>query len=555
MEQTSRLRSHNPDILEFIASLSNDAIATPPKLANQMLDILEKGWAESHSEETIWSNQDITFLDPFCKSGIFLREVVKRLNVGLSKKIPDLNERVNHILTKQIYGIGITELNTLLAMRTVYCSRNIKSEHSIVDALVNPKGNLLHHRNYHSWIGGKKSFEVDELTGKEKVVYKGRKCKFCNGSEKEWDRDSTFESYAYSFLHNSDPQKFLKTLYGGNVKFDVVIGNPPFNLSDGGGTGTSAIPIYQHFVEQAKKLDPKYLCMIIPARWYSGGKGLDEFRESMLKDNRIRFIEDYPNSNDVFVGTQIKGGICYFLWDRDTPGDVTVTTHDKGDVISKATRPLVENGLDIFVRYNVAIPILKKIIKVEGSEKKGSLNLPPDKRFSELVSVRNPFKIAKEMREHKERRKKSLKLFRVGGPIYTDRSVVSKNEELIDRWKVFIPFLASGSDNYPHPILGKPFVGEPGSATTETNLVIGPFSSKKEAENVLSYIKTRLFRFLVLQKKPSQNATRKVYDFVPTQDFSNPWSDQKLYKRYGLNKNEINFIESMVRSMENLDDN
>ena len=184
------------------------------------------------------------------------------------------------------------------------------------------------------------------------------------------------------------------------MRFDVVIGNPPFNMADGGGSGTSAIPIYQHFVEQAKKLDPKYLCMIIPARWYSGGKGLDNFRESMLGDNRIRILEDYPDSNDVFVGTQIKGGICYFVWDRDAPGDVTVTTHDKGEIISVATRPLVEDGLDIFIRYNIAIPIIEKIIKIDGSDSKGSLSLATQKRFSNLVSVRNPFKITSPTNEY-----------------------------------------------------------------------------------------------------------------------------------------------------------
>lgn len=328
------------------------------------------------------------------------------------------------------------------------------------------------------------------------------------------------------------------------MKFDVIIGNPPYQLSDGGGSGTSAMPIYHKFVQQAKKLNPKYLCMITPSRWFSGGKGLDEFRDEMLHDNRIRQIHDFIEAADCFPGVQIKGGVCYFLWDRDNKGDCLVITHHGDKVTKGMERPLLENDNDVFIRYNEAIEIYHKIAAFK------------EKSMEELVSPRRPFGLSSNYRGKTNSTPVDVRLYQNGGISYIARSDIKINQSFIDEWKVFIPFLGSGSDAFPHMILGKPFIGEPGTVCTETYLVIGTFASELECKNVISYIMTRFFRFLVLLKKPSQNATRKVYTFVPVQDFSQSWTDEELYAKYGLTAEEIAFIESMIRPVAlNGDDN
>lgn len=533
-----RLRGRNPDVLSCIANLSNDEVFTPPEFAKQMLDSLGTAWAETHDGASIWEDDSVRFLDPFTKTGVFLREIVARLTEGLSVKIPNLEERVNHILMHQVYGIGITHLTGQLSRRTVYCSKDATGKHSIASSFTNPNGNIWFERIEHSWTG---------------TISGSRRCKYCGANEANFDRSADLETHAYAFIHSSDIRTRLSEMFGEDMQFDVIIGNPPFQLRDGG-YGTSAAPIYQHFVEQAKKLEPRYLCLVIPARWYSGGKGLDEFRMSMLEDNRLRVIQDYPDSKEVFPGPQIKGGVCYFLWDRDSRGDVTVTTWDKGAAISTATRPLLEHGADVFIRYNPGVSILKKVISVETGAPLDSsqleLSLPEEKRFSNLVSARKPFGFDTTFRGKSSRAAGDLLLYRTSGTGYVARSAVASGLEVIDEWKVFIAYAGSGSDAFPHPILPKPFVGKPGSVSSETYLYIGPFDSESEASNVCTYLATRFVRFLALLRKPSQHATRPVYSFVPRQDFSKPWTDPELYSLYGSSEEEIAFIESLVRPME-----
>lgn len=532
MSQASfTLQGHNPDVLTCIANLSNDEVFTPPEFANQMLDTLESSWADSNGGGNIWANKDVTFLDPCTKSGVFLREIVKRLNEGLSREIPDLMERVNHILTKQVFGIGITQLTSLLARRSVYCSKYANGIHSVARTFATDSGNIWFNRTEHTWLSGK--------------------CKFCGASQAEYGRSIALETHAYAFIHNNEIGQWISQTFGAKVHFDVIIGNPPYQLSDGG-FGTSALPIYDKFVSQAKDLEPKYLSMVVPARWFAGGKGLDEFRESMLTDNRLRVIHDFPDSNDVFPGTQIKGGVCFFLWDRDHPGDVEVINHDKGQVISSEMRPLLEPGADVFIRFNAGVSILRKVMKVEREDVKGpdSVALSPSKQFAELVSSRKPFGLATVFKGKSRGSEGDLEVFQNGGRGFISRREIQVGISLIDSWKVFIPYAGSGSDSFPHPILGKPFVGSPGSICSETYLAIGPLTSKKQAENVCTYLSCRLVRFLILLHKPSQHATRVVYSFVPRLDFSKPWKDEELYRRYGLTKDEIAFVESMIRPME-----
>jgi site-specific DNA-methyltransferase (adenine-specific) len=352
-----------------------------------------------------------------------------------------------------------------------------------------------------------------------------------------YDREDALESHAYQFIHTDKPQK----LFGKNMKFDVIVGNPPYQLTDSG-FGTSAKPIYQNFVLQAKKLNPRFLSMIIPARWFSGGKGLDDFREEMLNDNRIREIHDFPDATAVFPGVQIKGGVCYFLWKRDERGICSVSSRSGDRVTSVLERSLLEQGAETFIRYNEGVSILKKVLLLQETS------------LRQLISSRKPFGFDTTFKGKKTPFAGSVLLYQNGGIGHIDLGDISVNEALIGKFKVFIPPLGSGSDSFPHPILGRPFIGSPNSACTETYLIAGSFDNEKQATNLKTYLATRFLRFMVLLNKPTQHATQKVYQFVPIQDFNESWTDEKLYKKYDLTQEEINFIESMIRPMELADE-
>jgi site-specific DNA-methyltransferase (adenine-specific) len=537
-----QLQPHNPDVLMCIANLSNDEVFTPPELVNQMLDTLADSWAAANNGASIWANEEVTFLDPCTKSGVFLREITKRLTVGLEMQIPDLTERVNHILTKQVYGIAITELTSLLARRSVYCSKYANGIHSIARKFRSEEGNVWFKQSQHSWEGGK--------------------CFHCGAAKSVFDRSEGLERYAYPFIHADNMREWIRERLGADMHFDVVIGNPPYQLADGG-SGPSAAPIYQFFVEQAKQLEPRYLSMVIPSRWFAGGKGLDEFRERMLSDNRTRVIHDYLLVGEAFPGVALQGGVLYFLWDRENPGDCEVATHYENKVMSTVKRPLLELGADVFIRYNEAVPILKKIVAVEGGVP-NSVALPESKRFANLVSPSKPFGIRANHEIRSTKRKGDLIAYWNGGPGFKQsgkgwvaHSEVTDAGDLIEKWKAIIGGAygdrgggGASRDSFPRAVLGRPFVGEPGSVCTETYVCIGPCSSEVEANNICSYIACKFTRFLVMLHKPAQHATKKVYAFVPTQDFSQSWTDAKLYAKYQLTDREIEFIESTIRPMD-----
>jgi len=493
---------YNPDVLTCLANLSSDEVFTPPTVVNQMLDTLPK---------ELWSDEKVTFLDPVSKSGVFLREITKRLIDGLDSKIPILEERIEHILRNQVFGIGITELTSLISRRSLYCSKYANGEYSIVQ-FDDEQGNLKYFETEHIW--------------------EGSSCKYCGVSKEIYDRGEELESYSYSFIHSKNPEKLF------NMKFDVIIGNPPYQMNTGVENKNYAIPLYHLFIEQSKKLKPRFLSMIIPARWYAGGRGLSEFRNEMLNDSRIRKIVDYPNATDCFPGVDISGGVCYFLWDRDNRGDCNVISI-KGDEVSTMTRPLLEKDNETFIRFNQAIPILRKI---------ASLN---EKSFSSLVSAQTPFGIVSSFKGYKEKPfNGSVKIHTVSGVGYIEKKHIKRNIHFISDYKVFISKSYGERGDYPYRFLAKPFLGEQNSCCSQTYLLIGPFASKQRAQNVRKYISTKLFRFCVMIRKNTQDAMRGVYSFVPIQNFDEEWTDEKLYAKYKLTPEEIEFIDSMVRPMD-----
>lgn len=495
--------NYNPDVLTCLANLSNDEVFTPPDVANKMLDQLP---------QDLWNDKNITFLDPCTKSGIFLREITKRLLVGLEDEIPDLQERINHILTKQVFGIGITELTALLTRRSLYCSKNANQEFSITDAFSNNDGNILYKNIEHKW--------------------KNLKCEYCGASKNLFNRKDFLEQHAYNFIHTNKPEELFK------MKFDVIIGNPPYQMNVGVEQKNFAISLYHKFVEQSIKLSPRYLSMIIPARWYAGGRGLDDFREKMINDTRISKLFDFPDPSVCFPGVQIKGGVCYFLWERDYDGKCEVFNYSESTDNKPSVRFLKEKDGDSFIRYNDSISIMRKT------------NLS-NESFKKYISSQTPFGIITSFNNFKkEKFNNSIKFYSNKVEGYVDIKHVTKNHSFIPEYKVLLSSAYGAGEGFPHQIINKPFIAEPNSCCSQTYLVIGPFSSKKRCENVISYMKTKFFRFHVMMKKNAQHNMKDVFSFVPIQNFDEEWTDEKLFKKYKLNEDEINFIEKNIKSID-----
>ncbi|MGO2933664.1 Eco57I restriction-modification methylase domain-containing protein, partial [Microbacterium sp.] len=481
------LQGHNPDVLTCIANLSNDEVFTPPEFANRMLDTLEQAWAESNSGASIWADPNVTFLDPFTKSGVFLREITRRLTEGLGSQIPVVEERVDHILTRQVFGIGITRLTSLLARRSVYCSKDATGEHSIAKNFDRDWGNIWFERTEHTWSARKKVRRANSLTGDEELVEQpgtGR-CRFCGASEGEYARDSGLESHAYAFIHTDDIKARVNGLFGADMQFDVIIGNPPYQLSDGG-YGTSAAPIYQLFVEKALELDPRYGVFVTPSRWFAGGKGLDAYRERMLGDHRMHDIVDYPKLYEAFPGVKIRGGISYFLWDRDYDGPCTVQTMWDGQPVGEPTARYLD-AFDVLVRWNAAVPILEKV-RARG-----------ERTLDARVSSGKPFGLRTFVHGAATPRGLAdpVKLFGSRRVSWIERSAIDTNADWIDKWKVLMTAVQGTSAAVETKFLSRPIVAGPGSACTETYVVAGRLDTQRDADRLASLLRTRFVRFLV----------------------------------------------------------
>lgn len=458
----------------------------------------------------LWSDPEARFLDPFCKSGVFLREIAKRLLEGLEEKIPDQQERINHIFINQLYGIAITELTALLCRRSLYCSKIANGPYSVCDRFNDEYGNIRFERVEHTWEAGR--------------------CRFCGANQENYERDDSLETHAYEFIHTEKPEDFF------NMKFDVIIGNPPYQLSDGG-FGRSAGPIYHRFVQQAKKLNPSFLTMIIPSRWFAGGKGLDEFRSEMLNDSRIRKLVDYANASECFPGVDLAGGVCYFLWDKEYSGQCEIIhRHKNNEHVSK--RDL--NEFSTFIRNGQAVSIIRKIMEKN------------EVTMSSTVSSRKPFGLATNARPQKSG-DLVLKWNKGTGPF--NSADITVGNDLVKKWKVVTSKTSYDHAGQPNKdgkrrVLSVIEILPPKHICTETYIVAGAFNTKNEAENLSAYLKSKFLRFLVAQLSFSQDITKDKFRFVPELDMKIKWDDAKLYKRYGLTHDEIKVIDDQTLPME-----
>lgn len=517
---------HTPDVLSCLSNLSNDEVFTPPDIVNQMLDLLP---------QELFTDPNTTFLDPACKTGVFLREIAKRLLVGLEDKIPDLQERIDHIFHKQLYGIAITELTSLLSRRSLYCSKYPNGPYSITE-FDNPEGNIRYRRINHTWVNGK--------------------CKYCGASEKQWSREDTLETYAYELIHTDNPERLF------NMKFDVIISNPPYQMTFGieGTNSANAKSIYNLFIDKALNINSHYLIMITPSRWMTKtAQGIpDAWVDAAIYSNRFKVIHDYENASECFPGVEIKGGVNYFLYEKDYEGQCDYYFHSAdGDVIKRLDY-LDSKGAGIVIRDPKAYSIIGRIENVEGKYYTDTVN-----NFSGLVSAKHFFDDSKYLTSNwKGYKDESDSNYNIKYYLNVDRertfrwisnSQLPKNKETKELWKVFIP--AAGGSGTDDMILGKPFVGEPGSVCSQTFLVIGYDPQKhnfteEQCKNIITYIQTKFFRYLVSIKKKTQNGPRGVYQFVPVQDFTQHWTDEMLYKKYNLTEDEMNLIENTIRPME-----
>jgi site-specific DNA-methyltransferase (adenine-specific) len=503
-----------PDILDVIAALSSDAVPTPPLLARALLDILPAD---------VWTNPDYKWLDPAAKSGSILREAARRLMEGLAEWEPDPVKRADHILRDMLYGCGVTQVHGEMTRRSVYVSRDATSPFSIVK-FDGAEGHL-------PFVPGEHDYPLN------KAGEAAGPCRIC-GAPLRLERGESRENYAYAFIHGAYPTEEMK-----DMQFDVIVGNPPYQIGmqDEKGNKTANItPLYQMFIDNAIALNPKYLAMIVPSRWFTGGKGLDDFRERMIKDRRLRRIVDNPKLFDCFPGVEIKGGVNYFLWDCDHDGDCEFSTRIDGEITSTTTRDL-RDGDGVLMRDNKAASLVAKV------------RAQTESTLDEVVKPRDPFG------QTLTTNYKGAQAIPFEGSIplvfgshvgYVKPDQLERNHEWVGQWKVLIPKAGDGHGREVSYVLGEPLALAPGSACTQSFLVAGVFKTKKEAENYAHYLTTKFVRFLVLQRKTTQDVRPDKFRFVPAMDMKRRWTDADLYEYFGLTEDESSYIEETIHTRE-----
>lgn len=494
---------YNPDVLTCLANLSNDEVFTPPTVANAMLDMLP---------QELFRDPTTTFLDPAAKSGIFLREIAKRLIEGLADQIPDLQERIDHVFQKQLFGIAITELTSLLTRRSVYCSKFANSPYAVTK-FDDPAGNVHFKHIKHLWSDGK--------------------CVFCGATQSEYDREDVLETHAYEMIHTTKPEEIF------GMKFDVIVGNPPYQLSDGG-YGKSAKPIYHLFIQQALKLNPRYLTMVIPSRWFSGGRGLNDFRKMMLNNKHLRTLVDYENFKDIFPGVDLAGGACYFLWDRDNAGECEVVNCASGELPLRETRSLDE--FDVFIRSNKALSIVRKVLSMHNGG-----------YMDKTVSASKPFGL-RTFYEPKEQGVPCQFIQRIGLK-YADPKDVTDNLGLLNKWKFIVPRSPiAGQTDFTKPVRfyydGNSRIIPPGTCCTESFIVPFAADTEEEVKSFRTYLYTKIVRFLLLQCVASQDVTREKYRFVPDLGhYTGEYLDNFLREKWNISDEEWNYIDSRITTV------
>lgn len=502
---------HVPDIMEVIADLSNDEVRTPPRVANEVLDLLP---------EEVWSNPDYRWLDPGTKSGVFLREATKRLMVGLVDQFPDEQLRLEHILNKQIFAVATTSLTGLMSRRALYCSKFADGSQSVV-RMPTSDGNVWHQRAGHAFAN--------------------QRCTECGANQDRFGKLDG-ENFAYGFIHGNG-RKIIGEAF--KMKFDVVVGNPPYQM-EADSSGQNVNPIYNLFVETAIDLSPKHIAMVIPSRWMAGGKGLDDFRMKMLSSGKLEKLVDFPNATEIFPQVDVKGGVCYFLWAASHSGACEYSSVRDGQKLGPHLRDLAE--FDVLVRDERALPILKKVL--------GASDFSAG--FSSLVSMRDPFgpKLSSNFTNYRKAgddKPGDLLLHLIENGKRVERKIdshfVTKNEQLVRHWKLFLPKAYGAGESVPHQIIGVPEIGVPNSVCTMSYIVAGPFNSEAETKGARAYLHTRFARFLISLRKISQNTTSSVYSWLPQLDWTVDWTDEMLYAKYGITAEEQHFIAEMIKEM------
>lgn len=497
----SRFTQHVPDILDCLAQLSNDEVPTSPKLACAMLELLP---------EHVWHDPHYRWLDPFSKSGVFLREIATRLLDGLADWEPDFVDRREHIFRNMLYGAAITEMTGIISRRSVYCAADASSAYSVV-RFDDPAGNV-------PFVPSAHDFNRD-----------GR-CRLCNAPE-DLERGDSRENYAYSFIHGTYPTEEMA-----DMQFDVIVGNPPYQIDSDGNTRT--MPIYQRFVERAIEMNPRYVLMITPSRWFTGGLGLDDFRGRMIADRHLSKLVDNPKLFDCFPGVEIKGGVSYFLWDRDHDGDCEFSTRVNGKISSTMIRDL-RAGDGVLIRDNLAASIVEKVCATALPSVEGGFapQVPFGLRTNFSGAVDEPFP-------------GSIPVVYGNKIGYVRSDQLERLHDWVNRWKVLIPMAGDGHGRDVSYVLGVPIALAPGSACTQTYLIAASFDSEEETKNYAEYMTTKLYRFLVLQRKITQHLTPDRFRFVPMLDMTRAWTDEQLYDHFDLTADEREYIESKIAPRE-----